>query len=294
MTFWISQPSICVPEAIKTEPAMEVDPRYGAIYRAFSCSIAFDDDGLCIPRLVDLSREEFAARAVGALLSRQDRSGPPGVLVDCCSSATVGSPAPTYKLAVNCGLAKVLPFAVDGQAGAEVGHAMLFLRHILRAVNENAVVVATQRVTPPDSRLCQNAFPLADGVAAVECSLTPLPGGFEVVGLAVGQFTNNWQSILRSLLEMAALEAGVPTTSIQWSIAHRYSRPFVLAVEDVLPGGRSLARDLQLECNFGCADTLISLHRQCLIAGPELRGIGVLWFVGRFGSIAAVLVCRTA
>lgn len=290
MTLWMSRPSIMVPEAGEPELLSEVDPVYERICRAFSCPTGVTQDGLRLPRAYQLDREELAASALRALLRGRCRNGFPDILIDCCSSPEVGGPAPTYKLAARSGLAKVLPVAIDGQAGAEAAHALLFLRHMSREMPKGAVLSAVQRFAPPDPRAHRDGFPLADGAAAVDCSVNPLPNSFRVLGVAVGQLVGEWRSLLDSLLKRAEEEAHVSEAAIEWSVAHRCCTSFLLAAEQALPHARPMVRDLHPECDFGCADTLISLARLCTTSSVALTGIGVLWFVGRFGSVGSVLV----
>jgi len=290
MTLWMSKPSIIVPEAVEPEMVSEVDPLYDRICRAFSYSTRVIQDGLRLPRAYQLDREELAASAIRPLLRLRCRDSFPDILIDCCSSAAVGGPAPTYELAVRSSLDKVLPVAIGGQAGAEVAHAVLFLRHMSREMSRGAILSAVQKFVPPDPRVQENCFPLADGAAAVDCSGSPLPHSFRVLGVAVGQLVGEWKSLTCYLLRRGAEDARVSEAAIEWYIAHRCCTSFLLAAEKALPHARSIVRDLHPECDFGCADTLISLNRLCTTSSVAPTGIGVLWFVGRFGSVGSVLV----
>lgn len=286
----MSIPSIVIPDPAEAEPVAGVDPAYERIFHAFSRSTRGTKDRLLLPRAQELEREELAAAAIMPLLRERYRDCSPDVLIDCCSSAAIGGPAPTYKLAVRSGITRVLPFALDGQSGAEVAHALLFLRHMLHEMRTGAIISAVQRVVSPDSRLREDGFPLADAAAAVDCSPAALPEGFRVLGVTVGRSTGEWRRTLGTMLKEALRRIEVSEEEIEWSVAHRCCEPFLLAAQKTLSGARWMVRDLYPGFDFGSADTLVSLRRLHTTAALALTGIGVLWFVGRFGSIGCVSV----
>lgn len=111
-----------------------------------------------------------------------------------------------------------------------------------------------------------------------------------MLGVVVGQLTGDWRGIVDTLLSDALRKTEVDEKAIHWSIAHRCCEPFLWAAQNALPHAKWMVRDLYPEFDFGCVDTLVSLNRLFNSPAHESTGIGVLWFVGRFGSVGSVLV----
>lgn len=288
---WMNVPSLVIPEERKaSQNANETSLTYERLFHAFSRSLQEVKDDLVIPRACKLSREGLAAAAIKPLLHDRFEGASPDILIDCCSSAAIGGPAPTYKLAASCGITKLLPFALDGQAGAEVAHALLFLQYTPSEIGRRAIISAVQRVESPDSRLRKKGFPLADAAAAVDCSSIPFAGRFRVLGIALGQLTGDWRGAVDSLLIDVLRKTKIDAQDICWSVAHRCCEPFLWAAQNALPQAKWMVRDLYPELDFGCVDTLVSLNRLFSDPARDSAGFGILWFVGRFGSIASVLV----
>lgn len=290
MTTWISSPSVFVPEAAESGPRVITDPVYARIFRAFSHSTERCEQSLLIPRACTKDREELAASAIEPLLEERDKSSMPEILVDCCSSAMIGGPAPTYKLASRCGLTKTLPFALDGLVGSEVAYAILFLQLVMVNKDGESIVSSVQRVVSPDSRIREHRFPLGDAAAAVICSCDRMETGFRVDGVACGRVQSSWRQAVVGILQDLLRKADVAKGLIKWSVGHRYSESFSSAAQEALYPIEWLVRDKYPEVNFGCCDVFVSLGQLNSSSKAAPAGTGILWFVGDFGSVAAVLV----
>lgn len=292
MDIWISLPSVVIPEPMTVEEKSEIDPLYQRIFLAFSHSTEIVDDNLLLPRALGMDSETLAASAMKPLLTDSHTALRLNVLVDCRSSAPIGGPAPTYKLAAKTNLTNVLPFSLAGQAGAEVAHALVFLQHMGHEMKGGAIISALQRVVPPDARMREDGYPLADAAAAVGVSTSPtaFAKNFHVLGVAIAQKSQNWHDTLQPVLKSVLGKSGLTKESIQWVIAHRVCDSFLMAARETLPHARWLVRDLYPDFDFGCVDPLISIDRLFVAISNPPTGNGVIWFAGRFGAVGAVLL----
>lgn len=299
MPIWMSLPSVVIPEASFKDATGETDSLYRRYYRiflrlfqAFSRPIEVMDEGPLLPRAKSIDAEGLAVSAIKLLLTSQPVRWNPALLVDCRSSAAVGGPAPTYRLAALTGLNTTLPFALDGQGGSELAHALLILRLMDVTLTRGAIVSAIQQVIQPDTRTQQQGFPLGDAAAAIAVTSTPLESakGFDVLGIAVVQYCHSWESTFEIVLNEALQQASMTKEEISWAVAHRVSDTFLSAAQKCLPGAMWLVRDLYPDVNFGCADVLLSLY--CLFAGQPRpsSGNGVALWGGRFGAVAAAVL----
>jgi hypothetical protein len=238
--------------------------------------------------------EELAAITIKTLIKAYAVDDLPGGLIDCRSSTVIGCPAPSYKLGVKAGLTSILPFSLDGQAGSEALQALIFIRY-MEQLKDNGVILSTvQRMVPPDTRLKENGFPLADAAASILISLTEkkFDKGFKVLSTAIGQRAKGWDAVLEFVLKEVVEKVGLTKEMIQWSIAHRFSVSFLETVASILPECSHVTRDIYLEVDFGCADSFISLNRVFGKKYSTLNGIGLVWFAGRFGSVGVALLER--
>lgn len=299
MSMWITPPLVVVPKPDLLQPIARQDPLYQRyeriflrLFQAFGRKTTAVDDGLLLPSAGNLDGEELAIKAIQPLMAQFGADWTPNLLVDCRSSAAIGGPAPTYKLAARVGLTKILPFAIDGQGGAEVAYALLLLQNMDYEIGRGAILSALQRTVPPDSRGRHDAFPLADAAAAIVVTRDPLSSNnaLRVLAVAVGQRAVDWRSTTQDVLQEVLERAGVTRQMVRWSIGHRYSRSLCDVVSGLLPNARWLVRDLYPEYDFGCVDPLVSLG--CLLGMPSapLDGIGTIWCVGRFGTVGAILI----
>lgn len=291
---WISLPSIVIPKVDKEKNTIKIDHLYQQIFLVFSHSNKITKDNLLLPRCAsEMEGEELAAMAIKPLLETYTIGELPSVLVDCRSSAPVGGPAPTYKLAAKTGLPSILPFSIGGQAGSEVVQALFFLQHMEQIKNKGAIISAVQRVVPPDTRVKEHGFPLADAAASIFLSNCEIKVGksFKVLGIGIEQKIKNWQEALDSVLTESTERAGIKREEIKWAIAHRFSNAFLIIAQKALPDSTWLTRDWYPEFDFGCADSLISLN--CFFGkkiASSPNGIGIVLFAGRFGAIGAILL----
>lgn len=292
MDIWISLPSVVIPEPTAVEEESRIDPLYQRIFLAFSHSVEIIEDKLLIPRASGMDGEEVAASAIRALLTDYYADFAPNVLIDCRSSAAIGGPAPTYKLAAKADLTNILPFSLGGQAGTEVVHALAFLQHMGHEMRGGAIISALQRVVPPDSRIQEDGFSFADAAATVGVSISQkaFAKSFHILGVAIVQKSQNWHDTLQTVLKSVLRKSGLTEESIKWSIAHRSCDSFLLATKEILPNARWLVRDLYPDFDFGCVDPLISLDRLFAAISHPPAGNGVVWSVGRFGAVGAVLL----
>ena len=294
MTIWMSLPSLVVPEPSMGQVVQEMDGWYQRICRAFGHSVDPPTDSLFIPRAIQGDAEDLAACAIRRLLGRSEGNEHSAVemLVDCRSSAAIGGSAPTYRLAAKASLRKALPFSLAGQAGAEVAQALTLIQHMPWEKGGAVVISAVQRVVPPDTRASSNGFPLADAAAAIMVARSPMAfaKSFRMLSVASGQSKENQGDKPETVLDRVIEAAGIALQSIKWAVAHRSSREFENAVQNVLPDATWLTRDLHPDVDFGCADLLISLQRIFTSEVTPPAGIGALWFRGRFGAIAVVLL----
>lgn len=293
MAIWLSLPFSIVPELSAWKNNQEVDAWYERICRAFAHPVDLPVDTLLLPRILGMDAEDFASRAIKRVIDSLVSSEPLTIelLIDCRSSAAIGGSAPTYRLAAKAGLRKALPFSITGQAGTEVAQALLFLQHMPLGKRGAAIISAVQQVVPPDTRVHPEELPLADGAAAAVIAQSPkmLGKSFQILSVAIGQSANRQDATLRNVLGHAVKIAGIAKQDIQWIITHRCTGELEDSVQKTLPQSTLLARNEHTDYDFGCADLLISLHKTAM--EPTFTGgIGALWFKGRFGTIAVVLL----
>jgi len=297
MTLWITLPSSVIPEPSLAPDGQEADPWYQRICCAFEQDSSPPQDTLCVPRARATDAEDLAARAVKQVLSIEGNDRlKVNLLVVCRSSAAIGGSAPTYRLSAKAGLRNALPFSLAGQAGAEVAQALTFVRHMSWEANGVVVISAVQRVVPPDARVRTNGFPFADAAAAIVVARSrgALAKAFRVLSVVSGQSVASRGDSAETVLSRAVEVAGVARPSIKWAIAHRCSAEFESAVRRTLPDALWLSRDLYPSNDFGCADSLIALQRVFTSASEPPCGLGALWFAGRFGAVAVVLLDSTS
>ncbi len=297
MTLWISLPTSIVPTASVMQESQAVDPWYQRICLAFGHNSDTDlvADKLRLPRVLRLETEDFAASAIKKMInnwgSEWDEKGV-AMLIDCRSSAAIGGAAPTYKLAAKASLHKSLPFSLSGQAGAEVGQAINYLQNMEWDPAKLVVISAVQRVVPPDTRLNPNYPPLGDAAAAICVARFPMPFMKSlrirsVVSAQSGNVTRaSFDPVFKHLIEKGEINPA----AIRWSILHSSNKENNNFVQGVLPKAAWLSRRSFRSIDFGCADVLISLQKIFEHASSSLDGIGILWFLGKFGAIIAVAV----
>ena len=294
MTIWMSLPSSVIPEPTMAQDTQEVDAWYQRICRAFAHSVNPPQDALLLPRALGMDTEDLAACAIKQVLETEvgNELLTVEMLVDCRSSAAIGGSAPTYRLAAKAGLRTTLPFSLAGQAGAEVAQALTFIQHMSWEESKVVVISAAQRVVPPDTRVWPSRFPLADAAAAIIVARSPIALGksFRVLSVASGQLEDSQGDKPETVLNRAAETARIAPQNIRWAVAHRCSREFEGVVQRALPNAVWLTRDLHPTVDFGCADSLISLQRVFTIEPTPPAGIGALWFIGRFGATAVILL----
>ncbi|MBN1618752.1 hypothetical protein JW887_05440 [Candidatus Dojkabacteria bacterium] len=292
MDMWISLPSVIVPETVLEENDTEIDPLYQNIYSGFSCTTKIIKDNLQLPRACGKEGEELAAATIKSLLESHAAAKLSKVLIDCRSSAAIGGPAPSYKLGAKAGLTSILPFSLSGQSGTEAVQALIFARHIQQIEMSGGIISTVQKIAQPDNRLKANGYPLADAAASVFISGTPNMTGlrFKLLSVTIKQRTQDWESVINSIVKEVISQAGLTNQSVQWVVSHRFSDSFLNAIQKVLPKYLHLIRDLYPEFDFGCVDSFISLNRIFQKKDTDPNGIGLLWFVGRFGAVGAILL----
>lgn len=290
MTYWLTLPSVCVAPRADPPSSPKVDAHYRLIRRVFGYPSEISNDHLVLPRAIHEDAEALAAQALKPLLSPLRSDELPDMLIDCRSVTSHSSLVPTYELAERIGLLNALPWALGGQAGAEVPHALVLLCNMLDNPPSSAALVATQRVSMLDARAWDGFYPLGDASAGILISQFPIPKGFRLLGSAVGQGVKGWSSALKPTISNVLSKIAVRETTIQWVIAHQLSPDYVQAVHSAVPQARLLVRHYEQGVDFGCADPLISLswivdHR------PEaVGGIGLICFAGRFGAVGAIVI----
>jgi hypothetical protein len=299
MTIWISLPTSVVPKAIAIQESQVVDAWYQRISSAFEPNpdIELTTDKIRLPRAPHLETEDLAASAIKKMFSdlgtERDKIGVE-MLIDCRSSAAIGGAAPTYKLAAKAGLRKSLPFSLSGQAGTEVGQAINYLQNMQWDPTKVVVISAVQRVVSPDTRLHPpDSLPLGDAAAAICVASFPMPFTtkrfriLSVVSAQSGRITqSNFDEVFKHLIEKGEINPA----SVQWSILQSSHKEYTNYVQESLPKTTWLSRRSFRSVDFGCADILISLQHIFERTPAGLDGIGILWFLGKFGAIIAVAV----
>jgi len=295
MTLWISLPTCIVPKASAMPEPQTVDPWYQRICLAFghNSDVEIAADQLRLPRVLRLETEDFAARAIKKMLGDSnvecDETGIE-MLIDCRSSAAIGGAAPTYKLAAKAGLRKSLPFSLSGQAGTEVGQALNYLQNMKWNPAKLIVISAVQRVVPPDTRLHPDYLPLGDAAAAICVARFPMSSikSFRILSIVSTQSENVTQNSFDTAFTHLIEKGEVNPASIRWSIIHSSHKDSY--IQGILPKATWLFRRSFRSVDFGCVDLLITLRKIFEHAPASLDGIGILWFLGRFGAIIAVAV----
>jgi len=280
------------------QESQEVDAWYQRICSVFGHNpdIDLNTDKLRLPRALHFETEDLAASAIKKLLSNfgaeRDKISIE-MLIDCRSSAAIGGAAPTYKLAAKAGLRKSLPFSLSGQAGTEVGQAINYLQNMQWDPTKVVVISAVQRVVPPDTRLQPDSLPLGDAAAAICVASFPMPfttKKFRILSVVSAQSESitrvNFDEVYKHLIEKGEINPA----SVQWSILHSSYKEYNNYVQEALPKTTWLSRGSFRSVDFGCADILISLQKIFERTPAALDGIGILWFLGKFGSIIAVAV----
>lgn len=295
MNCWIRPPVVVIPESCPSPDSEPVDGWYLRICRAFTQPNLTLGDDFILPRAGALNAEELAACAIRQALTftTTDGSSPVEVLVDCRSSAAIGGSAPTYVLCAKANLRSVLPFSLSGQAGVEGAQGLYFAARMMRSRAGSAVLSTVQRIVPPDSRHMPSVLPLADAAAAVVASASPVSKGFRLYTVELGRQGPDDGENVRVLLKSALMRAQLERQAVAWTINHRFSAEFDQHVRASLPTANWLIRERQPEFNFGCADPLISLHSIFAASPTPPTGIGVLWFRGLHGALAAVILEAT-
>ncbi len=297
MTLWISLPTSIVPKASAMQESQGVDPWYQRICLAFGSNSDIDlaTNKLRLPRVLDLETEDFAASAIKRMFNSSgiapDEMGVE-MLIDCRSSAAIGGAAPTYKLAAKASLHKSLPFSLSGQAGAEVGQAINYLQNMQWDPTRLVVISAVQRVVPPDARFHPDNLPLGDAAAAICVAHFPMPfiKNFRILSVVSAQSENVTQAKFDKVFKDLIEKSEINPAAIRWSILHCSNKVNNNYVKGALPTTTWLSRRSFRSVDFGCADVLISLQKIFEHAPTSLEGIGILWFLGKFGAIIAVAV----
>lgn len=292
MSIWMGLPSVVIPQATAMARDQKINPAYERVFSAFSRSARHVDDGILLPRALNISGEELAIAAIKPLLTEDRTDWTPSMLIDCRSSTAISVPAPTYEVAAKTHLNSSLPLLLQGSAGGEVPHALHFLQKMGHRMREGCIVSAVQRVAVPDGRLRASALPLADAAAAITVFDDPtvLGKSFRILSIALAQRSTEWRDALEAVLVEALRPAGLEREAIRWCIAHRLSNSFLLAARDALPSATWLVRERYREFDFGCADPLVSLSELSATVPCPLGETGVVLFGGRFGAIGAVVL----
>jgi hypothetical protein len=294
MAIWMSSPSVVIPVETMHEWTSSIDPLYERIYGAYSKSIHNPAvETMLLPR-AQCDRETLAAEAIKILMrENQDRFVmEPKMLIDCHSSAAIGIPAPSYKLAALCGFVNTSPISLSGEGGTEVASAIHLVHCMEDKIGNGILISAVQSIVPPDTRKLGEQFYLADGAATSILTNAPIPnkGSFCILGVSVTQSLEINKDSLKTSIDSALYKARVNHRDIQWSIAHRFSDEILSTLKVVLPNSRWLNRVSFSNLNFGCADPLISLQELSLSASFDPSSIGILCFLGLFGTIGTVIL----
>lgn len=288
---WVSMPSIVIPKVTVAEEESNIDPLYRQILLAYGHSTKRDQNiQTVLPRLVGMDSDLLGRMAVEKLLREAGLKDLPGVMVDCRSSASLGCPAPTYRLAQKTGITKALTFSLGGQAGCEAVQALILLTHMEELSEKVGIITTMQQVVYPDSRTKEEGYPLADGAAAVYVShQNGEKGCLRVLSASVMHARKTSQDTLDLLLKQATDKADIRMTDLNWIIPHTFSQGFISLAAELLGNTRLFLRQEYAEVDFGCADPLISL-RMAYDNNWSIKGKGVILFMGRLESIGAVVV----
>jgi hypothetical protein len=293
MNLWISVPSIVIPEPITSTSSKGSDDIRRRIFLAYSSTAETTAESI-LPRLKTnvLEAEDLAAIALRPLLTDRYSDWTPNVFLDCCSSATIGDSSHATELAKTMELTTALPYTFGGQGGTEVIQAFQFLQNIEQEMNREAILCASQKAIPSGNGFHDKEFPVAEAVAAIAISMSPLAfaKSFRVVSTASTHRIGDWQDGLGDILDEVLEHAGTAKEGIEWSIAHRFSDSFLQAAREALPHAKWLVRELYPEFNFGCADPLISLQNLFVAMPRPPIGTGVIWFVGKLNSVGVILI----
>jgi hypothetical protein len=282
MNLWISTPRIVVPDFSAKRSKETDNVLYERIYASYGMAFRNEECSVTVPTWYG-SAESLAAPAIEAVLKDSPRLGDVRSLFDCRSGAQLSGPAPTYVLAQMTGLHKAIPVALHSQGGTELAQAVLFLEGD-KELAESGVIVASQRVAPPDPRMHSGRLPLADGAAAVRCCSTSQPCG--------AGFRVRWAGIIHqetlgtdAWVASEIANAGFERQDFRWVIQSPLGFDLPLRWAKSLTVHRSRWKDV----DFGCADALVSLSE--LLATNSLPpGLGCILMRANFGGLAILLL----
>lgn len=296
--FFVSSPVVLVAEEGVEHCGPNLDPAYERLRKAFGCMEVKDEAGSqTLPR-ASLSGGDLAAGVIRRLLNQaQCQSEDIDLLVDCRSSTPSEGPAPTYRLAAQAGLPHALCWSLSGQAGAEVGEALLLAEPLVVAGGSVAIVSAVQAVLPPDRRSNVGSYPLGDAAAAVLAytnGLARSASDFEILRYSAtqGSAQLEWRQALSEALNRVFRSSKMSLANCDWALCHRHSDEFLYCAASVIPGVLVVERVRHRNVNFGCVDPLVSLHEISCLPGGLPQGIGLVLFAGRFGAVGALLLRR--
>lgn len=293
MDIWMSMPMCSIPNESSGGADSDIDPLYKEIFNSLSHELQEEAPNLKLPRVKAMSNEEFASSAISMLLNNECNGWVPDMLIDCRSSAAIGGPAPTYRLEKTIGLTTTLPILLEGQGGTEVVQALLFIKHMEEALRKGVILSALQRVVIPDHRRVINGYSLGDACASVGFAGSPLAFGksFHILNALLKKRSNNWSETINDLSEEILSQQSISRKSIDWIIVHRYSKDFLEDLHKIYQERvQWLERDEYQEINFGCCDPFITLYNVFSVKSNPPKGLGLIWFVGRFDTLGAVLV----
>lgn len=266
-------------------------------YKIFGayCLKEFDKNVLDVPLTTAYTdREEFISISLRPLLKEFDLLGrQPEILFDCYSFAPVGGPAHTYKLAILNKLPRIMPIALNGQAGTEILQAIQFIKGFKDKITDGVIVTASQLVTWPDSRVSSKSYRFSDASASViiSPSIYPRFTKFEVLKTYLFQFSSEASyEYINSQIQLHFVQSRIKRDSVHWSIFHNYNNDYKNIMSSMFPNATTLNRSEDNLENFGCADPLVTLHNIYENKISSLQGVGIIWFVGRYNSIGYLLV----
>ena len=292
MNIWISVPTIIIPNAIISNDDKRVDSFYEQVYSAYSEPYLNLDESSVIPRLIGQENEKYVVQCIDLLRKSETENWFPSLFVDCRSSAPIGGPAPTYRIIKDSGIITTLPILLQGQAGSEVLQAIILVSQMKEHLKKGVLITALQRVVYPDSRSYHDKFQLGDAVAAIGVASSPLAFGksFHVVGFSIAQCSTESHQDFEFTVKKLLRECGITNPNRLWAISPSLDKDIRQDLSQILPDVRWVNRDIHPDINFGCADSLISLHSTFVNSQNPPLGIGLLWFAGRFGSLGLLVL----
>jgi hypothetical protein len=285
--------SVCKVQQSQTELYQWYLDAFYRIFESYSCSKEEECDDINTSN--DMAdREEFISISLKKLIKEFSSYGKkPSTLFDCYSSAPVGGPAHTYKLAKVNNLPHITPIALNGQAGTEFVQGIEFAGNLDDKIGDGAIIAASQMMVWPDLKQNTSGYNFGDASASVIISRDYQPGfsKFKILKADILQFGSDVDYVcIGKQIEMALENIHLGNSDIKWSIIHNFSNEHNKGLASIFTASKVLKRDSFPTTNFGCADPLITLN-ECLQTGPDVfKDCGVVWFIGRYNSFGYMIL----